>query len=105
MKPANSSVAAKRQAQAMAKKSISFGPSEEDIAGILEVGRTQSPEMHTFESNPATMDTKNRKAKQVASSGFNLGCHSEQDSRAAYLESQRTAAAAKARNRSGMGIF
>lgn len=105
MKPANSSVAAKRQAKAQAKKSISFGPSDEEIAGILEVGRTPSPSMLAFENKPSTMETKNGKSKQVATSGFNLGCHSEQDSRAAFLESQQKAAAAKARNRSGMGIF
>jgi hypothetical protein len=100
--PANPSVAAKRQAKA--KKAISFGPSDEEIAGILEGGRTPSPSMHSFENAPSTLDMKNGK-KQVATSGFNLGCHSEQDSRAAYMESQQKAAAAKARNRSGMGIF
>merc|ERR1719420_2461647 len=74
MKPANSSVAAKRQAKAQAKKSISFGPSDEEIAGILEVGRTPSPTMHVFENKPSNMEMKNGKAKQVATSGFNLGC-------------------------------
>lgn len=105
VKPANSSVAAKRQANAQAKKSTSFGPSDEEIAGILEVGRTTSPPMHAYENKPSTMEMKNGKAKEVAKSGFNLGHHSEQDSRAAYLESQRTAAAVKARNRGGTGIF
>merc|ERR1719231_688695 len=97
MKPANSSVAAKRQAKAQAKKSISFGPSDEEIAGILEVGRTPTPPMqqqapfHTFDNKPSTMEMKNGK-KEAAASGFNLGGHSEQDSRAAFLESQKTAA-------------
>jgi len=73
MRPANSSVAAKRQAKAMAKKSASFGPSDDEIAEIIEVGRTPSPtEMHVLESTPATMKMKNDKAKQVAVSGFNV---------------------------------
>merc|ERR1719160_1908619 len=98
VKAANSSVAAKRQAKAMAKKSASFGPSDDEIAEIIEVGRTPSPtEMHVLENTPATMKMKNDKAKQVAVSGFNVGCHSEQASRSAFLESQRAAAAAKAR--------
>merc|ERR1712224_406608 len=35
-KPAMSSVAAKRQAKAASMKSVSFGPSDEEIAGLLE---------------------------------------------------------------------
>merc|ERR1712139_354192 len=47
-KPAISSVAAKRQARAASLKSVSFGPSDEEIAGLLEdhaYGRTPSPQM------------------------------------------------------------
>merc|ERR1719146_296087 len=38
------SVAAKRQARANSLKSVSFGPSDEEIVGILEHGRTPSPQ-------------------------------------------------------------
>jgi len=105
VKPASSSVASKRQAKAMNKKSTSFGPSDEEIAEIIEIGRTPSPEMNHLQNIPTMMKMKNEKAKQVAASGYNVGSHSEQDSRAAYLASQQTAAAAKARNRNGSGIF
>jgi len=86
-KPAISSVAAKRQAKAASLKSVSFGPSDEEIAGLLEdhaYGRTPSPQME-------------------AKGGIQNNCAS--DARAAFLESQRQAAAVKARNRNGQGIF
>jgi len=86
-KPAISSVAAKRQAKAASLKSVSFGPSDEEIAGLLEdhaFGRTPSPQME------ATGGVVN---------------NSTSEARAAFLESQRQAAAVKARNRNGQGIF
>lgn len=83
--PKPSSVAAKRKARAASFKSVSFGPSDEEIAGILEdhgTGRTPSPSMD----------------KQVGLAGVNF-------TSAAYLQSQKQAAEAKNKNRNGSIIF
>lgn len=76
-----SSVAAKRQARAASSKSISFGPSDEEIAGIIEQGRTPTPQKD-----------ESKRHEQP------------DDARSAFLQSQERAAAAKNRNR-GQGIF
>jgi len=102
--PAKSSVAVKRQSKAasLRSKSVSFGPSDEEIAGLLEdhaYGRTPSPHMDA----PAASHMKNEKALEVGGSG--IANHSAGDARAVFLESQQKAAAAKNRNRNGQGIF
>jgi hypothetical protein len=76
-----SSVAAKRQARAASSKSISFGPSDDEIVGIIEQGRTPTP----------PMDESKRHEQP-------------DDAHSAFLQNQQRAAAAKNRNR-GQGIF
>jgi hypothetical protein len=76
-----SSVAAKRKARASSQHRVSFGPSDEEIVGILEghsAGRTPSP-------------VGNGEASSFPTS--------------AYLQSQRQAAEAKNKNRNGSIIF
>lgn len=85
------SVAAKRQARANSLKSVSFGPSDEEIVGILEHGRTPSPQS----SEPAAAQMKPGARD----------CHGATDARTAYLQAQQQAAASKNRNRGGQGIF
>jgi hypothetical protein len=74
------SVAAKRQAKAASLKSVSFGPSDEEIAGILEDHARQTP-------------SPQAQGKPV------------DEARAAYLQSKQQALAAKNRNRNGSTIF
>jgi len=85
------SVAAKRQARANSLKSVSFGPSDEEIVGILEHGRTPSPQS----SEPAAAQMKPDPRD----------CYRATDARTAFLQSQQQAAASKNRNRGGQGIF
>jgi len=85
------SVAAKRQARANSLKSVSFGPSDEEIVGILQHGRTPSPQS----SEPAAAQMKPGARD----------CHGATDARTAYLQAQQQAAASKNRNRGGQGIF
>jgi hypothetical protein len=78
--PKPSSVAAKRKARAASLKSVSFGPSDDEIVGILEghaPARTPSPQTNGPVGSAA----------------------------AAYLQSQRQAAEAKNKNRNGSIIF
>jgi len=97
MKPASTSVAAQRQAKAMAKNP-SYGPSDEEIANVMHEHRTPSPQMP---SDPAPRGRLGRKTDVTGKVG-DLGATG---SRNAYFDSQQAAAAAKDRNRVGHGIF
>lgn len=97
IKPANTSVAAQRQAKAMAVKP-SYGPSDEEIANVLHE--------HLSPRDPNDLAQRGRLGKKTEITGkivaTNLGATS---SRNAYLDSHKAATAAKNRNRAGEGIF
>jgi hypothetical protein len=90
--PTNTSVAAQRQAKAMAKQP-GYGPSDEEVANVLH--------NHRVPEDPAPVGRLGKK-KEVAAKIGDLGATG---CRNAYFESHQTAAAARDRNRFGQGIF
>lgn len=94
-KPTMPSVAASRQARASSRGRVSYGPTDEDVAGIIN--------QHTPPASEVSLADRRAKAKEMKGSA--IGSHDEAGSRAAYMQSQQDAATARNRNRSGQGVF
>merc|ERR1719158_100285 len=96
-----SSLAAKRQAKAMTKKSLSFGPSDEEIVSVIQEHMT--PPDTPPDANPTALAAKRAKARDVQTT--TIGSFDSDRSRSAFLQSQQQAAACRSKNRASQGIF
>lgn len=100
-KAAPTSLAAKRQAKAAAKKSLSFGPSDEEIVSVIQEHMT--PPDTPPDAGPTSLAAKRAKARDVSTT--TIGSFDSDRSRSAYIQSQQQAAACRSKNRASQGIF
>jgi len=96
------SVAARRMSKSKEPMSVSFGPSNEEIVGII---REHTPQLSPSAENapPISLAAKREKAKAVGLPS--VGKFNSDESRACFLQGHQQAANAKSKNRLGSGIF
>jgi hypothetical protein len=98
------SLAANRQAKAV--KSLSFGPSDEEIVGVLnEYTKDNMGTPPQAESPPKAVSLADRRKKDREASEAAVGGFDADKSRVAYLESKKQMDAVKAKQRVSSGIF
>lgn len=95
------SVAATRQAKA--SKALSFGPSDQEIVGVLNEYTKEN--MTPPDSPPNAVSLAAKRAKDRQPSEASVGSFNTDKSRAAYLQSKNQAEAVKNKQRMGPGIF
>lgn len=96
-----SSITANRQAKA--KKSLSFGPMDEEIVGVLKDFSKEN--LTPPESPPNSLGLAAKRKKEREISEAKVGSFDEEKSRAAYLETKKQMDAVKNKNRLSSGIF
>jgi len=95
------SLAASRQAKA--SKSLSFGPSDEEIVGVLKEYTKEN--MTPPESPPSNLSLAAKRAKERQCSEASVGSFDTDKSRAAYMQSKIQRDAVKNKQRLSPGIF
>jgi len=95
------SLAASRQAKAV--KSLSFGPSDEEIVDVLKDYSKENLTPPESPPNATTLAARRKKEKEVSEAS--VGGFDSDKSRAAYLQSKSQMDAVKNKNRISSGIF
>lgn len=98
------SLAANRQAKA--KKSLSLGPSDEEIVDVLnDYSKENQTPIDSGSNTPTLLTLAAKRAKDREASEAAFGSFDSEKSRAAYFHSKSQADAVKNKNRLGSGIF